>query len=149
MILDTLDNLTAYRGLFPALDDAIMFLQNNDLCALADGRHEIGGVRVFANVSSPHFKLAYQIPWEAHRRYADIQVPLAVGETISYLPVESVDSWQPYHETDDIQFSHDQRTGHAFPMMPGSFVIFFPWDAHRPNQGETLGRKLVVKVRMP
>lgn len=149
MILDTLDHLHAYRGLFPGLDTAIRFLQENDLHALAGGRHEIDGDRVYVNASKPQFKPAEQIPWEAHRRYADIHVALAPGETIGYLPLKQVGPWQPYNETGDALLSSDPQTGHALRMEPGSFAVFFPWDAHRPNQGEAVGHKLVVKVRMP
>ena len=43
MLYDTLENLNQYTGLFPNLDKAIDFIEDNDVSALPLGRTEIDG----------------------------------------------------------------------------------------------------------
>ena len=145
MIYDCLDRLVAYRSLNPALDTAIAFLLSHNLDSFPDGRVEIDGDRVYANVMT----VTHQrdgLLWEAHRLYADIQISRSGAEVIECLPASQVDAWEPYQP--DIQLSRSAQRGIPLPMNPTCFAIFFPWDAHRPNQGMGTGRKIVIKVRI-
>ena len=47
MLYDTLENLNQYTGLFPNLDKAIDFIEDNDVSALPLGRTEIAGDDVY------------------------------------------------------------------------------------------------------
>ncbi len=146
MIADTLNNIGLYRGIHPNLDTAIRFLLSTDIAALADGRHDIDGDRVFINIMSPEFKP--ENGWEAHRRYADIQIALQEGESIEWLPLERVDAWEDYIPERDIQLSRSAASGMRHTLRPLDFGLYFPRDAHKPGLGHTKGRKAVVKVRI-
>ena len=72
MIYDTLEHRDQYRGLSPRLAKALDFLAETDFFALPDGRCDIDGDEVFANVMTYETKTANETP-ESHRRYMDIQ----------------------------------------------------------------------------
>lgn len=146
MIADTLNNIALYRGIHKNLDTAIDFLLQNDVTALEDGRREIDGDNVFINVMSPEFKP--ESSWEAHRRYADIQIALKDGESIEWLPLERVDEWGDYLPERDIQISNSAVSGVRYTLRPLDFGLYFPKDAHKPGLGTAKGRKAVVKVRI-
>ena len=61
MIFDEKKNLNFYRslGIGERYAKAVDFLMNTDLAALEDGKHEIDGKDVYANVTS-----YTTIPWE-------------------------------------------------------------------------------------
>ena len=144
MIYDLLVRLDAYKGLGQALDKAIDYLMGLGADAPADGRISIDGDRVYGSVNA--VTLVSSSPWEAHRAYIDVHVSLTGGETIEYLPVSQVDEWGPYQF--DACLSESAQRGVPLAMEAGRFAVFFPWDAHRPNLGSGVGRKLVVKVAL-
>lgn len=50
---------------------AVEFLKENDLMKLAEGRHEVTGDGVYANVQT--YLTKDTAPFENHRRYIDVQ----------------------------------------------------------------------------
>lgn len=151
MIYDTLDHIAAYRGLGANMDRAIDYLSSTDLSKLAAGRYEVDGANIYLMIQEPEFRAPADAQFEAHRRYADIQLALADGEAISVLPVERVAKWTPFNEEKDIGFSDVEEKGVALPLPAGTFMILLPQDAHMPNLkcgSAATGRKAVVKVRM-
>lgn len=144
MIYDTLEHALAYKGLSKNLDTALDFLAG--YTPAEDGRIEIDGTNVYATLSRPVFRELDDGRWEAHRRYIDIHVDYAEGEAIGVKPAASVNSWQPYDEAKDCAFSLESGEGTLVRMAKGSFLITFPWDAHKPLLGSGEGKKLVVKV---
>ena len=123
MIYDTLDHIAAYRGLGANMDRAIDYLSNTDLSRLAAGRYEVDGANVYLMIQEPEFRAPADAQFEAHRRYADIQLAL----------------------------SDVEEKGVALPLPAGTFMILLPQDAHMPNLkcgSAATGRKAVIKVRM-
>ena len=151
MIYDTLAHIAAYRGLGANMDRAIDYLATADLSALPAGRYDIDGDNVYLMIQEPDFRAPADAQFEAHRRYADIQLALAEGEAISCLPVERIAAWDPFDAEKDIGFSNVDEKGTPLPLPAGMFMILFPQDAHMPNIKCGLanrGRKAVIKVRM-
>ena len=150
MIYDTLAHIAAYRGLGTNMDRAIEYIQNTDFSAMAAGRYEIDGDNVFCMIQEPELRQPQDAQFEAHRRYADIQLALTDGEIINYLPVEAVKNWLPFDEDKDIGFSDVEEKGIALPVDAGWFMILYPQDAHMPclkgNAERT--RKAVIKVKL-
>ena len=127
---------------------AFAFLRRKDLSALAPGRYEIDGDRVYAMVSDNTLKPVgdMQRP-EFHRRYADIQSPLS-GEELFGLPdLPEVVEKGPFDREKDIAFFDapcPMRT-----VRPGECIVFEPLVAHAPCHTDAPGtvlRKVVVKV---
>jgi YhcH/YjgK/YiaL family protein len=130
-------------------DSAFAFLGRTDLAALPKGKYPIDGDNVFASVTEDSTKDFQRTSWESHQRYADIQYVIRGQELIGVSPLSRVRVTQPYDEKSDV--AHYSGTGPLFPADPGTFFVFFPSDAHRPNitaGGNAVDKKIVVKVRM-
>jgi YhcH/YjgK/YiaL family protein len=90
---------------------------------------------------------------EAHREFIDIQMALVGGERIDWFPVEELVPKAPYDPACDVQFF--LRPGSApasVDVLPGTFAVFFPEDAHMPQlvtaRGDDRVKKAVVKIRL-
>ena len=101
-------------------------------------------------IQEPELREAADAQFEAHRRYADIQLALTDGEAISCLPVEKIAKWQPFDAQRDIGYSDVEEKGTPLPLPAETFMILFPGDAHMPNLkcGAAASRKAVIKVLM-
>ena len=151
MIYDTLAHIDTYRGISAHMDRAIEYLKRTDLSALSAGRYEVDGSNVYLMIQEPDFRAPADAQFEAHRRYADIQLALTDGEAISCLSVERIAKWTPFDAEKDICFSDVEEKGTPLPLPAGTFMILFPQDAHMPNikwGTAARGRKAVVKVLM-
>ncbi len=98
-------------------------------------------------------KPAPDVPFEAHRRYIDVQVMIAgeeLMETAAAGPLGVVQAYDP--ETDVILFA-DPAAPSRLRLRAGDVAIFWPEDAHRtslaPGGVPALVRKTVVKVPVP
>lgn len=145
MIFDTLNRLAQYRGICPGLDKLIDFTLAHELNALPAGRNEIDGDLAWMNVN-----VAPLVPetdlYERHMEHLDLQIPLDAGEIITVRPVEELE-WDFEGETG---FTHGPA-GTELHMVPGTFAVFFPGDAHNcgiSQDGQTSCRKLVGKARI-
>ena len=145
MIFDTLNHLVQYKGICEGLDKLIDFTLSHDLNALPAGRNEIDGDLAWMNVN-----VATLVPdsdiFERHMEHLDLQIPLDEGEIITVCPVEELD-WDFEGETG---FTLGPA-GTVLHMVPGTFAVFFPGDAHNcgiSQYGQTSCRKLVGKARI-
>lgn len=147
MITDRLENADKYVQDHPAFARAFAFLRQEGLAALAPGRHEIDGDRLFCMImEGPGKGRGGEKRLEAHRKYIDIQYVMAGTDDMGWKPVAQC--LQPAGDFDlqqDIGFFHD-AVGHWQQVPAGSFAIFYPGDAHAPMGGEGTIRKAVVKV---
>lgn len=145
MIFDTLNHLAQYKGICEGLDKLIDFTLSHDLNALPAGRNEIDGDLAWMNVN-----VATLVPdsdiFERHMEHLDLQIPLDEGEIITVCPVEEL-SWSFEGETG---FTCGPA-GTILHMVPGTFAVFFPGDAHNcgiSQYGQTSCRKLVGKAKL-
>lgn len=148
MIVDTLANSNRYRGIALLLDRGIEAMGRLTQNPLADGRHEIAGPSLSASFSTYQTKDPDETPFEAHRRYIDIQVVLGGCETLYWAPLPSLQAKGDYSEAKDVAF-YEGPAGLAVPLEPGWFTVLFPQDAHKPGclrGSPSQVRKLVVKV---
>ena len=150
MIFDTLDKLASYKGISANMDRAIDFILAADFAAMPADRFEIDGTNVYGFIQEPALRTPEEAQFEAHRRYADIQIALQDGEVINCLPLASVKNWLAFDEEKDIMFSDVCEKGFAVPVNAGEFMILFPQDAHMPclKGCADKTRKVVIKVKM-
>jgi biofilm protein TabA len=147
MILDRLENADRYTVLHPVFPRALAFLRQRDLRALAVGRHEIDGERLYAMVVKGQGKGRDKAPLEIHRRYIDLQYTLAGGELIGWKDAGACRQARGLDEAKDVGFCDDAPE--AWIDVPaGALAVFFPHDAHAPMAGEGEVCKVVVKVRV-
>lgn len=151
MIFDQAKNLDFYKtlGIGDRYAKAVEFLQNTDLKALENGKHVIDGEDVFANV------MTYDsIPWdeakyEAHENYTDIQFMIEGTEIITYAPVDALNVTVPYNAEKDVVLFDNANPGLKVVINADEFMIFFPWDGHKPkaaNGASSFVKKVVVKI---
>ena len=147
MIYDTLDQLKNYKGINRNLDTAIDFICNTDITALPNGRTLVSGDEVFINVMDAQLKKSDEAVFEAHRKYADLQISMSGGETVGWLPIEKLPGTDEADENPLFRDFHG-RADVSVQLEPGRFVLLFPHDAHAPCIGEGTSHKLVVKIRV-
>ena len=146
MILDRIENASRYFEAHKHLAKAFDYLAHHDLVALADGRYEIDGVRVYLIMAHSSGVGRQAARLEAHRRYVDIQIPLNTAETIGWRPTSLCRSVsQPYDEARDIEFFSDPPSK-WITVEPGGFLLLLPSDAHAPLACQGQIHKAVFKL---
>jgi len=147
MIADSLANLHRYEA-DKRLTQAIAFLERPDLKTLADGRYEIDGDAVYALVQRYTSKPPDRGRWEAHQRYADVQVVLEGTERIGYGQMTGF-ARGTYDPATDTEFLTGD--GGFMQLAPGDFVVLWPGEVHMPGMAAGAPApvtKIVVKIRM-
>lgn len=131
-------------------DKAFQFLSDQNLAELEKGRHELEGADLFVNVDEYVTRNEEDVLFEAHKKYADIQVLVAGEEKIGVLPLEKTTVTIPYDEEKDIMFLTADGKNYRI-AKPGKFFLLFPEDAHRPTVKSSENspvKKIVMKVRI-
>lgn len=130
-------------------DKAFAFLKEQNLQTIAKGKYPIDGDNVFASVTEDPTKDFDKTGWESHRRYIDLQCVLVGEEKMGKWPVAEVtEITKPYDEKKDV--ANYIAPGKFYVIPAGTFIIFFPGEAHRPNitpGGNKVVKKIVIKVR--
>lgn len=142
MIVDKLANFARYAHLGKHFETAVAFVEATDLTKLPLGRTEVDGDNVFINV----FETVYDRPdrfWEAHRKYADVQIVLAGCERFGW------GGEVTFGEIQGDLIPCKNVVGFDFTLTEGQFAIFLPLEPHSPGNpaGEPAPcRKAVIKV---
>lgn len=147
MIFDALANSGIYVGLGNRLADTLKYLQETDLASLPVGRIDLDGDRLYVLVQEYNTRSLEQGKWEAHRRYIDVQYVTSGVERMGFANLGTMQLAENIPEKD---FQALSGSGNFVDVFAGSFVVFFPEDAHMPGlcveQHEPI-RKVVLKVR--
>lgn len=146
IIVDRLERADRYCQLHPAFERAFAFLKQSNLAGLPTGRHDVDGDRLFCMISKGPARARAEARLEAHRKYIDIQYVIAGDEEMGWKPTAACTVVDVGYDADkDIEFFKDEpETWTRVP--PGSFVIFFPQDAHAPLVGTGELHKAVLKI---
>jgi YhcH/YjgK/YiaL family protein len=146
MILDVLENAPRYRPLNRWFPKAMAFLLRPDLKELPPETYEIDGDRVYATVSKNPGRGKEGAKLETHEKYIDIHLVLAGTDTMGWKPRSLCrEPAGEYDQKADVRFYADEPDI-WLPADSGSFVIFFPEDAHMPQISPGPLHKIVVKV---
>ncbi|MBQ1860901.1 MAG: YhcH/YjgK/YiaL family protein [Clostridia bacterium] len=144
MIIDTMEHLDRYASLGENFKTAIAYLRQNDLKSLPVGKHAVDGENVFI-LSQENHLTEKDMSWEAHAKYADIQLILDGAEKFGWGYEGRLD---PLDEARDFQTCSDVKSI-DYLLTSGMFTIFFPGEMHSPGNtpaGDCVVRKLVIKV---
>jgi biofilm protein TabA len=148
MIFDKLFNSGRYADLHPLFAAAFRFLGKKGLSGFPDGRYEIDGDRLYAIILRNKGRGRKSAKLEAHRRYIDIHFSLGGIDEIGWKPAkECVRKQSRFSAKKDCGFFSDAPRAWV-PLIPRSFVIFFPEDAHAPSCGKCELHKVIVKVEI-
>lgn len=147
MIYDHIKNIGLYKGLSAALDTALDFIATAS-AELENGTTMLdNGVKII--VSESETRLVNEKGYEAHKRFADVQLALRGQELIRCKPLDQVVETIPYNEEKDAARYAD-CPGADLVIGNGYFLVVFPDDAHEPllaaDAQPALVKKLVAKV---
>jgi biofilm protein TabA len=146
MIIDKLQNAKSYYNMHPAFEKAFAFLRQDNLAELAPGRYDIDGDKLFCSISKGPGRSRSEAKLEAHRKYIDIQYVIAGTDEMGYKPTADCKFIDTVYDANaDIGFFQDQPDN-WIPVPAGSFVIFFPQDAHAPLVSDQEIHKAVLKI---
>ncbi len=151
MIIDKLENWKQYHfgpGWKRAFDFLISLVPDAE-----EKKYYIQGDEIFAQVMSYETRTPETAVLETHQKYIDIQTVLIGGERIEWFPREGLVVDTPYNESKDAEFYKRICPGTAHvDISPGTFVMFFPHDAHMPSlmieKNLELVKKVVVKIKV-
>ena len=146
IILDRLENADNYFDMHADFEKAFAFLRQSNLADLPAERHAIDGERIFCIISKGPGRSRAEAKLEAHRKYIDIQYVIAGADEMGWKPTadcKRVDT--AYNAEKDIEFFNDKPVNWT-EVPAGSFVIFFPQDAHAPLVGSEEIHKAVLKI---
>jgi biofilm protein TabA len=146
MILDTIDRIHRYATCHAGIAQGIAFLQQATLPSLEPGKHELDGQRLFAIVAHEQGRGLDNAILEYHRKYIDIQYVISGHEIIGWKPLDQCDQIKQEYNPDTDCGLYSDRPKSWFEVLPKSFAIFFPEDAHAPLASSGSVHKVVIKV---
>ena len=139
MIFDSLANCEQYYNL-----KGLRYLKS-----LADGRYEIDGDRLFANVQSLKTKPKEDKKWEVHRKYIDIQYVINGFECMGFGLLDDFKTVkEAYNEAKDVEFLDGEKYS-FINVEEGNFTVFYPNDVHAPMlsvEKTSEIKKVIVKI---
>jgi len=146
MIVDNLANAANYFSLHPLFERAFEYVSQLDPDKTEAGTTEIDGKLLKASVVDVQLKPLAEAKLETHRKYIDIQIPVAKAETFGWRSLSSLASSETgYDEHNDFELYSDTPSAYV-TVLPGEFVIFSPEDGHAPLIGDGASRKIILKV---
>ena len=132
--------------------EAFNYLKNTNFDTLSPGKYNIDGNNVYVIVSDGPTKTPENAKWENHKNYIDIQYVVRGKEKMGIAPLVKGKVTEPYDASKDIAFNSVPETNaRYYTAEPGTFLIFFPQDAHRPAmkaEGFDTVKKVVIKIRV-
>jgi biofilm protein TabA len=147
MVLDSLARASRYAHLSAILSRALRHLTLTDWNAHPFGRHLLEGGDIVAIVSEYDTQRAEAVPWEAHRRYIDVQYVHSGIERIGFAPLSTLKVGAYDDERDLVRATGE---GGYITLPAGSFAILWPDEAHRPGialDESVRVKKIVLKVQ--
>lgn len=152
MITGTLKDLSVLSKLGGNFTAVVDFLKKLDVTALKPGKYEIDGDKAYAFFSEMTLRDPSELPFEAHARYADIQMIIDGLEEMWQAPVsDALPVRTPFDESKDAAFYNDPDHFNTVVLGAGEFAVFFPEDAHKPCcmvKDSKHSLKLLFKVRV-
>jgi YhcH/YjgK/YiaL family protein len=148
MIYDRFESLGLYCPPGTRLHRALVYARDVAR-AVADGRIDIDGDRLYASVATYETGSREERRFEAHRKYIDVQVLLEGEEIIDVSLEKDLPTLDAYDENRDVMFLKPPQHVASLVMKPGCFGVFYPHDIHRPGchlLEKCRVRKIVMKV---
>ena len=146
MVFDRMERLAQYKGLNANLDTLIDYVLSHGFDALQPGKNDIDGDNCWLNNNVATLAPTNDV-YERHLEHIDLQIPIDEGEIINVKPLEDL-AWPPLDA--ETVFTKGP-SGLPVDLVPGTFAIFFPGDAHNcgiSKAGQTQVRKLVGKAKL-
>ena len=146
MIVDNLSNAANYFNLHPLFEKAFEYVKSLDMSTVETGSTEIDGQHLKASVVKTQLKSKENAKLETHKKFIDIQIPIAKQETFGWKSLSDLSSTENgYDSENDFELWKDAPSTYV-TLQPGEFVIFSPEDGHAPLIGDGETTKMIIKV---
>ena len=133
MIYASLSDAGNYLGIHPNLDRALKLLTPDFLSTVGTVRQSIDGDKLYVTRFDVPTSADESRSFEYHRRYLDI-FTLAAGEERA--DIAKPEKLTVYEQHDDY-WGCTGKAEQSVILTPGSFLVLFPGDAHRPGMAVT------------
>lgn len=136
-----------------AWDLVFDWLAKNDPETFPVGKYVLDSLNVLLTITdAPSVRPFDQTKWEAHCQKVDLQYIARGAEKMGIAPVSGAKVLMQYDLKKDVGFYQpNEKKAKYIVAKPGTFLLFFPSDAHRPNiqvEGCDTVRKVVFKIRV-
>ena len=133
------------------LQKALKYLAATDFTKVPNGRYELDGEKMYANVDIYTTEDSSKKKPEAHNKYIDVQYLGKGTEKIYFAPrTADVKVVEDYAAERDLLFFENIAEKDSVVLNAGDFAVLFPWELHRPgcNADGTPSdvQKIVVKI---
>lgn len=149
MILDKIENLKMYKPVLDSADKIYDFICDFIKAPKENGRYELDGKDLYANIDSYETKPENGALFEAHKKYIDLQVIMTGEEKIGWASPDALKPDGDFNEEKDIGFFNGAEDS-WITVKNGNFVILFPEDAHKPcitvDGNSKFVKKIVFKI---
>lgn len=150
MIYDKIENMGLYFNDIKAFHKVEKAYREFCEAPFESGKIEIDGENAWCNVSKYTLEPDAPLKYEAHKKYADVQVMFDGEENIGWANIEDCNITEDFKPDNDIAFM-DAPNGQLLPLKKGYFMVFFPQDAHAPcrkSENSEFSHKLVFKIKL-
>jgi YhcH/YjgK/YiaL family protein len=151
MIIDKIENWPLYP-LGSAWQTAFEFLATLTPQS-EEKKYNLQGDDIFAMVMGYETQTPEHAILESHQKYVDIQAVLHGGERFECASRDDLSIKTPYDVRKDVEFYQTtSRRPFKVDVMPGTFIMLYPQDAHMPtlminDQPEQI-KKVVIKIKL-
>ena len=128
MTIDELENLLGYQAMLPALSAGMEGLEKRKGDFQEGEQYPFQGG--FLKFQRGKTKPLAEGTFEAHRKYADVQILLEGCEEMAWQPLEKLTEAIPYDAGKDMA-RYDGDRSHHMLIGTGMFYIAFPKDGHK------------------
>ena len=133
-----------------AVIECIKFLENTDWADLSLGRHDVADTEIYAVVSEYNTRSVEESKWEAHKKFADLQVVLEGSENIYVSDLSNMESGEYHEDSDYLECAG--ACGNIVNMNTESGLLLMPNDVHMPciskDNMPAFVKKCVFKIPM-
>jgi len=133
-----------------AIQKALEYLRTTDFSVMEPGDYPLEGDKLYAKVFDITSQPLENCKAEFHKEYLDVQYWVSGEELIGVAPALGQIPVLESHPDRDLYFCQVSKDESLLHAKQGDFMVFFPFDIHRPGaawNGKCLAyRKVVVKL---
>lgn len=132
------------------VQEAVEYLNKIDFKEIETGTYKVND-DFYYMVQEYFTKDKEKCKLESHKKYADIQWIISGEEKIGCCSSDKLTEIEKYDEEKDVIFWKDISNITEIVLRDGSYVVFYPGEAHKPSMSvsvPTKVKKLVAKIRM-
>jgi YhcH/YjgK/YiaL family protein len=147
MIINTLQNLKQYQGVYRNLPEAVSYIETWDLQKLHEGKNEVSEnvyiVKILGD-KNPKFEGIIEV----HRAWIDIHIALNTSDVIAFKEISHCANLHKEYDSENDYALYKETDTKQVDVPMNYFCIIDPTMAHMAMLGEGRIEKLVLKIKL-